>query len=82
MWEVSELELACGYVMIAPEVDRAIESTNPMGIRIPFTSFGLQSNSVPSGLSSVNILLSGNFRSVKTLFTTFRLDANKKRRCD
>ena len=25
----------------------------------------------------MNILLSGNFRSVKTLFTTFRLDSNK-----
>ena len=76
-WKVSDLELICEYVMIAPEVARAIESMNPMGIRIPFTSFSLQSNSVPTGVSSANILLSGNFKSVKTIFSTFRLDANK-----
>ena len=35
VWEVSELEYVCEYVMIAPEVARAIESMNPMGIRIP-----------------------------------------------
>ena len=76
-WKVSDLELICEYVMIAPEVARAIEAMNPMGIRIPFTSFSLQSNSVPTGVSSANILLSGNFKSVKTIFSTFRLDANK-----
>jgi hypothetical protein len=63
--------------MLNDTVARALESTNPSGIRIPFTSFSLQSNSVPGGVSSVNMLLSGNFRSVKTLFATFRLDSNK-----
>jgi len=63
--------------MLNDTVARALESMNPFGIRIPFTSFSLQSNSVPGDVSSVNMLLSGNFRSVKTLFTTFRLDSNK-----
>jgi len=76
-WEISDVELVCEYVMVNDTVARALESVNPSGIRIPFTTFSLQSNSVPNGVSSVNMLLSGNFRSVKTIFTTFRLDANK-----
>ena len=76
-WKVSDLELICEYVMINETVARAIEAMHPMGIRIPFTSFSLQSNSVPTGVSSANILLSGNFKFVKTIFSTFRLDANK-----
>jgi hypothetical protein len=71
------MELICEYVMINDTVARAMEAMNPMGIRIPYTSFSLQSNSVPIGVSSANILLSGNFKSVKTIFSTFRLDANK-----
>jgi hypothetical protein len=76
-WKVTDLELICEYIMINDSVARAMESMNPLGIRIPFTSFSLQSNSVPIGVSSANILLSGNFKSVKTIFSTFRLDANK-----
>ncbi len=57
-------------------VARALESMNPCGIRVPFTTFSLQSNPVLSGVSSVNMLLSRIFRSVKTIFTTFRLEAN------
>jgi hypothetical protein len=74
-WKVSDLELEC--VVISLEVARAIESIRPMGIRIAFTSCSLQSNSSPTGDSSANILLSGNFKSVNTIFYTFRLDANK-----
>ena len=64
--------------MVAPdEVARAIKSMHPMGIPIPFTSLSLQINSFPTGVSSAKILLSGNFKSVKTIFSTLRLDANK-----
>jgi hypothetical protein len=77
IWKVSDLEVICEYVMVALEVARAIKSMHPMGIRIPLTSFSLQSSSVPTCVSSANILLSRNFKSVKTIFTIFRLDANK-----
>ncbi len=76
-WELTDVELVCEYVMINDTVARTLEDMNPNGIVIPFTSFSLQSNSVPAGVSSINLLLSGNFRSVKTLFTIFRLDSNK-----
>jgi len=76
-WEISDVELVCEYVMLNDTVIRALESMNPSGIRISCMSFSLQSNSVPGGVSSVNMLLSSNFRSVKTVFPTFRLDSNK-----
>ena len=76
-WQVTDVELVCEYVMVNPEVARAIESMSPQGIRIPMTTFSLQSNSIAAGLNSVNLLLSGNFRSVKTLLTVFRIDSNK-----
>ena len=76
-WEIEDVQLVCEYVMINSEVARAIESMSPQGIRIPLTTFSLQSNSVATGLNSINLLLSGNFRSVKTLLTIFRLDANR-----
>ena len=76
-WEVDNVELVCEYVMVNSEVARAIESMSPQGIRIPMTTFSLQSNSVAEGLNSVNLLLSGNFRSVKTLLSIFRLDGNR-----
>ena len=76
-WEVTDLELVCEYVMINDTVARSLESMNPIGIRIPFTTFSLRSNNVTDGVLSVNMLLSGNFRSVKTLFPIFRLDSNK-----
>jgi hypothetical protein len=76
-WEVTDLELVCEYVMINDTVARVLEFMKPIGICIPFTTFSLQRNNVPTGVSSVNMLLSGNFRSVKTLFTIFRLDSNK-----
>jgi hypothetical protein len=55
--KVSDLELICGYYVIAREVDRAIELIYPMGICIPFTRFSIQSNSIPTCVSSSNILL-------------------------
>ena len=76
-WELSEVELVCEYIMVNPQVATAIESMSPQGIRIPMTTFSLQSNSIATGLSSINLLLSGNFRSVKTLLTVFRPDANR-----
>ena len=76
-WDIEEVELITEYVMINPEVARAIEGMSPQGIRIPMSTFSLQSNSLATGLNSCNLLLSGNFRSVKTLITIFRPDANR-----
>ena len=76
-WEITDVELVCEYVMINDIVARALEAMNPNGFRIPFTTSSFQSNSVPAGVSSINLLPIGNFRSVKTLFTIFRLDSNK-----
>jgi len=76
-WKVDSVELICEYVMISPEVARVIESMSPQGIRVPMTSFSLQANTVPANTTNPNLLLSGNFRSVKTLFTMFRLAENK-----
>ena len=74
---MTDLELVCKYVMINDTVARAVESVNLAGSRIPFTTFSLHSNNVHAGVSSVNMLLSGKFRSVKTLFAIFQLDSNK-----
>ncbi len=76
-WDISDVDLVCEYAMLIDTVARVLKSMKPYGIRIAFMSFSLQSNSMHVGVSSVNMLLSGNFRSVKTLLTTFRLDANK-----
>jgi hypothetical protein len=70
-WKVSDLGLIYEYVNIFPEVARAIEAMNPMGIHIPFTSFSLQSNVVRTGVSSAKILVSRNFKSLNTIFSTF-----------
>ncbi len=40
-WEATDLELVCEYVMINDSVARALESMNPVCIRIPFTTFSL-----------------------------------------
>ncbi len=40
-WEISDVELVCEYVMVNDTVARALESLNPNGIRIPFTTFSL-----------------------------------------
>jgi len=76
-WEITDVELVCEYEMINDAVARALEAMNPNGIRIPFTAFSLQSISVPADVSSITMLLSHNFCSVKTFFTIFRLDSKK-----
>ena len=76
-WELQDVQLISEYVHINETVARTIESMNPDGIRIPLTSFSLQSNTVPKDAKSCSLLLSGNFRSVKTILTIFRLTYNK-----
>ena len=75
-WTISDMKLQCEYVMINSEVARQVEMMSPQGLRIPMTSFSVQSNTVPAGGNQANILLSGNFRSVKTLLTIFRVGNN------
>jgi hypothetical protein len=77
VWDVTDVELVCEYVMINDTIAQIIERENFNGYSIPFTSFSLQSNSIASGLGSANILLSGNFTSVKTIFSIFRLQSNR-----
>ena len=75
-WTITDMKLQCEYVMINSEVARAIESMHPQGVRVPLTSFSVQSSTVPAGGNQANILLSGNFRSVKTILSIFRGGAN------
>jgi hypothetical protein len=77
IWDVADVELVCEYVMIDDTIARVIESENVSGYNIPFTMFSLLSNSIASGLGSANMLLFGNFTSVKTIFSIFRYQANR-----
>jgi hypothetical protein len=63
--------------MINDTIAQAIELQNAGGYCIPFTSFSLQTDSIASGIGSANVLLSGNFTSVKTIFSIVRLQASR-----
>jgi len=77
IWDVTDVELVCEYVMINDTIAQAIELQNAGGYCIPFTSFSLQTDSIASGIGSANVLLSGNFTSVKTIFSIVRLQASR-----
>eukprot|EP00873_Tetraselmis_striata_P017508 jgi/Tetstr1/437772/TSEL_026426.t1 len=74
--EVNDVELCCEIVKLDGSVASAISQANASGYRIPMTTFSNHASSVESGSTLINTLISGNYRSLKTLFTIFRLQEN------
>lgn len=75
-WKVIEPELVTEVIKLNSEVAMAISQANAGGYRIPMTTFQNHSSSVEAAASSVNTLISTSARSLKTLITVFRPQAN------
>lgn len=63
-------------VKLDTRVANAISHANSSGYRIPMTTFSNHSSTVEKDSTLVNTLISGNYRSLKTIFTMFRLQTN------
>eukprot|EP00873_Tetraselmis_striata_P016520 jgi/Tetstr1/436784/TSEL_025564.t1 len=75
-WKVYDPEMVTEVIKLNSEVAMAISQANAGGYRIPMTTFQNHSSSVEKDASSVNTLISTSARSLKTLLTVFRPQAN------
>eukprot|EP00873_Tetraselmis_striata_P009639 jgi/Tetstr1/429903/TSEL_019768.t1 len=75
-WKVYDPEMVTEVIKLNSEVAIAISQANSAGYRIPMTTFQNHSSSVEKDASSVNTLISTSARSLKTLLTVFRPQAN------
>ena len=75
-WFVKDCELVCEMVVLNSETARAISAANSGGYRIPMQTYSAHSSSLEVGTGNCNILMSGNYRSLKTLLTVFRKQSN------
>eukprot|EP00873_Tetraselmis_striata_P039775 jgi/Tetstr1/460039/TSEL_005359.t1 len=75
-WAVSDVEFCAEIVKLDAGVASAISQANSGGYRIPMTTFSNHASSVESGSTLCNTLISGNYRSLKTIFSVFRLQGN------
>eukprot|EP00873_Tetraselmis_striata_P029840 jgi/Tetstr1/450104/TSEL_037149.t1 len=75
-WQVNDIELCCEIVKLDGSVANAISQANASGYRIPMTTFSNHASSVEAGSTLINTLISGNYRSLMTLFTISRLQEN------
>ena len=75
-WSIEDVEFVMEVVQLNVEAANAISSMNSGGYRIAMHTFSCHSSSVEQGAKNAHILISGNYRSLKTLFSVFRKQSN------
>eukprot|EP00873_Tetraselmis_striata_P020279 jgi/Tetstr1/440543/TSEL_028866.t1 len=75
-WEITDVEYVAEIVKLDGGAAQAISAANAGGYRIPMTTFSNHAASVEAGSKVINTLISGNYRSLKTLLTIFRKQSN------